>query len=206
MKKRIFVVLLVLLVGVSAFASGSTEGGSSATGKQTELLLWLPPFGTGDSLDLEFWTNTIEPWAAANNVKVNIEITPWGGYEEKYLTGFASGEGPDVGYMYLEMFNDFIEMNTLADIDEYFTAEEKANYLYYTQGNMKGGQYALPFIVGNARIPYFNMDILKEVGVTSLPATWDELTEVALAVKNANLDNVIPFAQEWADPAIGGPE
>jgi multiple sugar transport system substrate-binding protein len=203
MKKRFIVTLLVLVTGFSVFASGSTEEGSSNSTKQAELLLWLPPFGTGDSLDLEFWTNAIEPWATENNVKVNIEITPWGGYEEKYLTGFASGEGPDIGYMYLEMFNDFIEMNTLADISEYFSEEEKANYIYWEQGNMKGGQYALPFIVGNARIPYFNMDILAKAGVESLPQTWEELIEVAVKIKDSNQAGVIPFAQEWADPAIG---
>ncbi len=201
MNKRLYTILFVLLVEVLSVFAGGASGDSS--GKDTELLLWLPPFGSEDSLDFEFWTKTIEPWAKENNVKVNIEITPWGGYEEKYLTGFSSGEGPDIGYMYLEMFNDFIEMDTLADIDSYFTNEEKANYLYYQKGNMKGGQYALPFIVGNARIPYFNKDLLAKAGVKKIPETWDELIAAVVKIKNANLDNVIPFAQEWADPAIG---
>ncbi|MFQ8997076.1 extracellular solute-binding protein [Allofournierella massiliensis] len=43
---------------------------------------------------------------------------------------------------------------------------------------MKGAQYALPFIVGNARILYFNMDILNEAGVTELPTTWQDLVDV----------------------------
>lgn len=184
--------------------NGETEKASEkASGEKTDLLLWMPPFGTGDSLDKEFWAKTLEPWAADNNVKLSIEITPWGNYEEKYLTGFSSGEGPDVGYMYLEMFNDFIEMGTLADIDSYFTQEEKDNYLYYDKGYMKGGQYAIPFIVGNARIPFFNMDILKQAGITEIPETWDELTKVLVQIKEANLGDVMPFAQEWADPAIG---
>lgn len=64
-------------------------------GKKTDLLLWLPPFAAGDdgALDKEFWTETLAPWAAENNVDLTIEITPWGNYEEKYLTGFSSGEG-----------------------------------------------------------------------------------------------------------------
>lgn len=184
----------------------STDGSmetSEKSGKKTDLLLWMPPFGTGDSLDAEFWTTALTPWAEEKNVNLSIEITPWGNYEEKYLTGFSSGEGPDVGYMYLEMFNDFIEMGTLADVDSYFTQEEKENYIYYEKGFMKDGQYAIPFIVGNARIPYFNMDILEKAGVKELPTTWDELRETLLVIKNANLGDVIPFAQEWADPAIG---
>ena len=170
---------------------------------KVDLLLWLPPFGNGDTLDLEFWNTQLKPWAVENNVNLSIEITPWAGYEEKYLTGFSSGQGPDVGYMYNEMFNDFIEMGAIEDFDKFFTQEEKDNYIYWDKGNIKGGQYALPFVVGNARILYFNMDILNEAGVTELPKTWDDLIVVASKIKDANIEDVIPFSQEWADPAIG---
>ncbi|WP_312643544.1 sugar ABC transporter substrate-binding protein [Hydrogenoanaerobacterium sp.] len=203
-----FALCLTMLAGCGTPPAPSGDGSSStasslpASTQKTDLLLWMPPFGTGDSLDMEFWTKALEPWATENNVNLSIEITPWGGYEEKYLTGFSSGEGPDVGYMYLEMFNDFIEMGALADISGQFTPEEKDNYIYWEKGNMKGGQYALPFVVGNARIPYFNMDILNKVGVTEPPKTWAELVDVTLKIKQ-QLPDVIPFAQEWADPAIG---
>lgn len=188
---------LMLLLGVLA------ASGASASAAKTDLLIWLPPFGTGDSLDMEFWTKTLQPWADQNNVNLSIEITPWGNYEEKYLTGFSSGSGPDVGYMYLEMYNDFIDMGTLEPLEGYFTPEETANYLYYNLGNVKGHQYAVPFVVGNARMLYFNMDILAQAGVTELPKTWDDLVAACLKIKDAKLEGVMPFAQEWADPAIG---
>lgn len=187
----------------SSPSATATPEATPATDKKQDILLWLPPFGTADSLDMEFWTNNLAPWAEENNVNLSIEITPWGNYEEKYLTAFASGTGPDVGYMYLEMFNDFIEMGSLEPLDGSFTQEEKDNYLYFDKGFIKGHQYTVPFIVGNARILYFNMDILAQAGVTELPVTWEDLTTVTLKVKEANLDGVIPFAQEWADPAIG---
>ncbi|MGE4454832.1 MAG: sugar ABC transporter substrate-binding protein [Sphaerochaeta sp.] len=206
MKKRaiVFLMILCMLASSLVFAGGEAEAGERKQSvKKSELLLWLPPFGTGDSLDMDFWTTALQPWAEEHNVNLNIEITPWGGYEEKYLTGFASGQGPDVGYMYLEMFNDFIEMGTLEDVDRFFTQEEKDNYIYWDQGTIKGGQYALPFIVGNPRIPFFNMDILEKAGITELPVTWNELVDCLVAIKEADLPDVMPFAQEWADPAIG---
>ena len=187
MKKLLSILLaLVLATGLFAACSGSGSGsqaaGSTASGsgaaaapdgKKTDLLLWLPPFAAGDdgALDKEFWTETLAPWAAENNVDLTIEITPWGNYEEKYLTGFSSGEGPDVGYMYLEMFNDFIEMGALEPLDAYITDADRENYLYLDKGFIKGKQDTMPFIVGNARILYFNMDILEQAGVTELPAT-----------------------------------
>jgi len=201
-KKLLATVLIISMIGC-LFAAGQAESAEAKTaGKKADLLLWLPPFGDADSLDQTFWTDALQPWAEKNNVNLEIEITPWGGYEEKYLTGFASGEGPDVGYMYLEMFNDFIEMGTLAEIDSYFTDAEKQNYIYWDKGKVKGRQYVLPFIVGNPRIPFMNMDILAEAGVTEVPVTWDELIAATVKIKN-KVPGVIPFAQEWADPAIG---
>ena len=216
--KKLLSILLALVLATGLFAAcsgsgsqaaGSTASGSGAAaapdGKKTDLLLWLPPFAAGDdgALDKEFWTETLAPWAAENNVDLTIEITPWGNYEEKYLTGFSSGEGPDVGYMYLEMFNDFIEMGALEPLDAYITDADRENYLYLDKGFIKGKQYTMPFIVGNARILYFNMDILEQAGVTELPATWQDLVDVAVKIKEAGLPGVMPFAGEWADPAIG---
>ena len=105
--------------------------------------------------------------------------------------------------MYLEMFNDFIEMGALEPLDAYITDADRENYLYLDKGFIKGKQYTMPFIVGNARILYFNMDILEQAGVTELPATWQDLVDVAVKIKEAGLPGVMPFAGEWADPAIG---
>lgn len=211
MKKLLSILLSIAMITLLLAGCGKTEtpassgaAGSTPTGEKTDMLLWLPPYATGgEALDQEWWTETLAPWAEENNVNLTIEITPWGNYEEKYLTAFSSGQGPDVGYMYLEMYNDFIDMGALEPLDAYFTEEEISNYLYYDLGNVKGAQYTLPFIVGNARILYFNMDILNKAGVTELPTTWQDLVDVCTQVKEANLEGVIPFAQEWADPAIG---
>ena len=205
MKKIISLLLAaVMVVGMLAACGNQNDDGGRTDGK-TSMLLWLPPFAAGDdgALDHEFWAKTLEPWATENNVNLTIEITPWGNYEEKYLTGFSSGEGPDVGYMYLEMFNDFIEMGALEPLDSYITDADRENYLYLDQGFVKGKQYTMPFVVGNARIPFFNMDILAQAGVTELPTTWQDLVDVCLKVKEANLPGVMPIAAEWADPAIG---
>lgn len=204
-KKIVLTVLLTAFLASFAFASGSKESSdtsSKSTAKKTEMLLWLPPFASGDTMDEQFWSETLEPWEAENNVDLSIEITPWGGYEEKYLTGFASGDGPDVGYMYMEMFYDYIQMGALEDLDKYFSQEERDNYYYYESGRMMGGEYALPFVVGNARVMFVNQDILDQAGITELPQTWDEFIETALTIKE-KVPGAIPFAQSWADPAIG---
>ena len=131
-----------------------------------------------------------------------MEIVPWDSYEEKYLTGTTSDDGPDVGYMYMEMFYDYIDMGALVDVDQYFSDEEKENYIYYNLGNIQGGQYALPVVVGNPRILAANMDILKEAGVEKVPTTWDELVSTCEAVKEKKPD-VAPLIQDWGSPHYG---
>lgn len=177
---------------------------AAAAGKE-ELTFWFAPFAGADAelSDQEFWEEVFAPFEEENDCEITVGIIPWEGYEEKYLSGAASPDGPDVGYMYTEMMYEYIaEMNALADIDPYFTEEEKENYLYYDLGNILGGQYALPVIVGNPSILIANMDILNAAGIDEVPATWDELLAACEAVKESNPD-VYPFLQEWGNSSYG---
>lgn len=180
-KKKVVACLLAATMTAGMLAgcggsSGSSDSSSSSGGKD-KLTFWFPTFASADGevTDEEFWNEKMDAFEEENNCEVNVEIIPWDNYEEKYLTGVNSNDGPDVGYLYMEMFYDYIDMGALADIDEYFTDDEKANYLYYDLGNIQGGQYALPVVVGNPRLLAANMDILKEAGVDAVPTNWDEL-------------------------------
>ena len=134
MKQKRMVALLAvaaLTVGMLGGCGGSdkkTDG--SDTGKKEKLTLWMPPFAStdGEVTDEEFWSEKLEKFGEENNCEVRVEIIPWDNYEEKYLTGATSNEGPDVGYMYMEMFYDYIDMGALVNVDQYFTEEEKDNY------------------------------------------------------------------------------
>lgn len=200
MKKRILAIALVLIM-VSSMLAGC---GGSTESKGNELTLWMAPMANADAAvgDQEFWTEVGNEFGAAHDCTVKVEIVPWDSYEEKYLTGVTSTDGPDIGWLYMEMFYDYIEMGALADLNDYFTDADKANYLYYDMGNIMGGQYALPFIVGNPRILVANMDILAQAGVEAVPTNWDELTAACDAVL-ANCPGVTPLALEWGSSHYG---
>ena len=219
MKRKLLKVLAAALTAsmtLSMVACGTGQKDQTGSSNETsekeqtkedggELTFWFPPFASGsdDVLDKEFWTTALQPWAEEHNVDLNVEIIPWDNYEEKHLTAYSAGKGPDVTYMYSEMIGSFIDMGIAEPLDDYITDEDKEHYIYLDKGVIRGKQYMLPVVVGNARILVVNTDIMKEAGVTELPKTWDDLIDVGLKVKEANLDGVMPFAQEWADPAIG---
>jgi multiple sugar transport system substrate-binding protein len=202
--KRVISLLLALVVVLSALTacSSGSKVGKPADSKPLNMTLWLPPFATGNTMDKAFWVKQLAPFEKDNNVNLSIEITPWGNYEQKYLTAVTANSGPDVGYMYVPMLADHIKMGTIAPLDSYLTAEDKTNYLYLNYGKTNGIQYALPFVVGNPRLLYCNMDILGKSGFTEPPKTWDEFVQVGQAVLKDSPDKYA-FIQDWAEPSIG---
>lgn len=199
MNKKILALTLVLVMMV-----GMLAGCGSSKSDTTQLTLWMAPMASSDAevTDAEFWTEVTETFGKENNCTVKVEIIPWDSYEEKYLTGVTSSDGPDIGWLYMEMFYDYTEMGALVDLDSYFTEEERANYLYYTLGNIQGGQYALPFVVGNPRVLLGNTEIMKKAGIDAMPTTWDELMAACDAVL-ANCPGVTPLVQDWGNPHYG---
>ena len=108
LKKAVSALLCVTMVSALAVGCGSSGKKSSGGDDKESLEVWMPPLSENQD-DKEIWNKILEPFEKEHNVKVNVEIIPWGNYEEKYLTGVTSGEGPDVGYMYMEMLGDFID-------------------------------------------------------------------------------------------------
>lgn len=212
MKRKMKKLGSLMLVGTMAVsmlsgcgAGGKTEstgGGNSGkeSGEKKTLTLWMPPFGTEESLDKEVWGKILEPFEQEHNVDVSIEIVPWSNYEEKYLTGISSGQGPDVGYMYMEMINDYIESESIMPFDEYLTDSEKENFYYLDKGVIEGKQYAMPIVVGSARVMFYNQTLLDEAGITEIPETWEEFTE---ACKKVAETGKTPFLQQWGDKSKG---
>lgn len=207
--KKVFYTFFTLLMVVTLITACNSEGqntnvstdgtNSGTSSNPLELTLWMPPFGTGDTLDKEVWSQVIAPFEDEHNAKVNIEIVPWDNYEEKYLTAISSGQGPDVGYMYLEMIAEFIDMGALEPFDSYLTDQERDNFYYLDKGNFDGKQYGMPIVVGNPRVMFYNKDVLKESGVQTVPTTWEEFLTACKLIKS---NGFTPFQQQW-NGAIG---
>jgi multiple sugar transport system substrate-binding protein len=198
MKKLIGCLLPILVI------LAIITGCKSSEEKKPNITLWWPPFGTAESMDMEFWTKNLAPWAEANKANLSIEIIPWETIEEKYLTGLSSGEGPDVGYMYAEMLDQFVTMGSLEDLAPYFSQAELDNYLYTDMGYVYGKLYTLPIIVGNVRVFFFNMDLVAKAGITTLPRTWDEFIEFGTKVNAANLgSDIYTYVPQWTERHYG---
>ncbi|CAH2214392.1 ABC transporter substrate-binding protein [Tepidibacter aestuarii] len=201
--RRLFAMALILVMTVSVLAgcgSTSTEKTEEAT---KELTVWLPPIGENDK---PVWEPILKEFEEENNVKINLEIIPWEGYPEKYATAIAAGEGPDVGYMYAEMFPQFIKMGAVEDLTNYLTEKDMENYIYIDDCKMLGGIYGLAIEAANPAVLYYNKDILAELGEEP-PKTWEDFRRIAKkATKDTDGDGKIDqwgFSQGWGANFFG---
>ena len=177
MKKKIVSVLLVAAMAVSMIAGCGSKSDSkksdSKSGEKT-LEVWVPPL---DDATEKNWGDLLKDWEKENDCKVNLTVIPWDKYEETYTTALNSGEGPDVGYMYNEMFPTYIDAGAVEDMSSYVTDEDKKEYKYLSNGNMMNGQYGWPLVTGVPFVLYYNEDILNALGEKA-PETWDDFARI----------------------------
>ena len=177
MKKKIVSVLLVAAMAVSMFTGCGSKSDSkksdSKSGEKT-LEVWVPPL---DDATEKNWGDLLKDWEKENDCKVNLTVIPWDKYEETYTTALNSGEGPDVGYMYNEMFPTYIDAGAVEDMSSYVTDEDKKEYKYLSNGNMMDGQYGWPLVKGVPFVLYYNEDILNALGEKA-PETWDDFARI----------------------------
>ena len=177
MKKKIVSVLLVAAMAVSMFTGCGSKSDSkksdSKSGEKT-LEVWVPPL---DDATEKNWGELLKDWEKEKDCKVNLTVIPWDKYEETYTTALNSGEGPDVGYMYNEMFPTYIDAGAVEDMSSYVTDEDKKEYKYLSNGNMMDGQYGWPLVTGVPFVLYYNEDILNALGEKA-PETWDDFARI----------------------------
>ncbi|MBN9644004.1 ABC transporter substrate-binding protein [Corynebacterium mendelii] len=198
--KRIIAALSVaaLATGTLVGCSGDGNEESAGDGGQKSINLWMPTLAN-DNRDKEMWSEISADFEKENNVKVNITVVPWDAYETKFLTGVASGNGPDVGYLYPEMLGDYIAKDQLVALDDFVTAEQKDNLLYLPAGQFNDTQYGLPLLVGAARVLFYNKDLLDKAGVQP-PTNWDDFKAGGEKLKAAG---ITPWIAPWGDKGRG---
>ncbi|MGN0422997.1 MAG: ABC transporter substrate-binding protein [Lachnospiraceae bacterium] len=176
MKKKLISALLVvsMIATLCAGCGNNGEDSSESDSAEKTLEVWVPPL---DDDTENNWGGLMGDWEEENGCKVNITVVPWEKYEETYTTALNAGEGPDVGYMYNEMFPTYIDAGAVEDMSDYVTDEDKEEYKYLSNGYMMDGQYGWPLVTGVPFVLYYNEDILAELG-ESAPETWEDFARI----------------------------
>jgi multiple sugar transport system substrate-binding protein len=172
--------------GAPAGASGSpaaggsepagSSGGSPAADLSGELTVWA--MGNEGTLLSKLGDEFMK-----ENPGVKVSVTPvdWGQAVAKLQTAIAGNTTPDVSQMGTDMMGQFGATGAFepvpSDINPsaYFESAWNTNIV-------DGAASGVPWYV-ETRLLYYRKDIAEKAGITSPPATWDDLKAMAKAMK-----------------------
>ena len=221
MTRRIWILLSVLLIAAMALtacitptappaAAPAAESGDQAAAAPAE----------GEPIELLYMTHNhaqsipvneaiiAEFEAAHPNVKITFDNAPHSNYEQKVLTAFAGGEGPDVFWAGDWMVPQFTANGIVAPVDptafgvttqeeflkmfpegslDAFTVDGKV----YTGGVSEYNTFSLIYDAADfeaAGIPLPSKDE---------PMTWEELADIAAKLTVKDGDTVTRIGMEW---------
>lgn len=122
--------------------------------------------------------------AAHPDVDVKIETVQWDNLQQRLTTDIAGNTAPDIALIGTRWLADFVHNDIAEPLDSYMTPEFRDRFIgsFLSPSTINGHVYALP-VAASARAMYYNKDLLAKAGVTTPPATWDELVADARKVK-----------------------
>ena len=195
-------IFVFVLAGCGSNAGSPAATGAPGTAGATGAATSAPATGapaTGDtSSPGPELSGTLTVWAMGNegtllhvladefksqNPGVTVNVTPvdWGQAVAKLQTAIAGNTTPDLSQMGTDMMGQFGATGAFepvpADIDSsaYFEGAWNTNIV---DGQVLG----VPWYV-ETRLLYYRTDIAETAGITSPPATWDDLKAMAQAMK-----------------------
>lgn len=165
-----------------AILAGATLWAGSASA-QTEIE-WLQWFASENNDG--FYESLVEEFEAAHpDISVKLVTQPFGKVRESIVTDSAIGIGSDVLGLNMPWTSEFLEIGLLEPLDEYLARDDNdfatSDLVQAPIGKIDGQVWmvplnAFPFVM------HVNMDLVEQAGFTAPPATWEELSEQAIAI------------------------
>lgn len=183
------------------------------SGEEVTLTMWVAAQdGAKDVEDTWLWTYLQD----VGNVKLEITLIPWSSKGEKKNLALSTGDLPDIMYNMQLSTTDMVtygqEEHILADmstlIEDYapnLNALLEANPTHKAAWTTPdGGIYSASLVKNEITVSggyemYVNQDWLDEAGITELPTTLDEFTDMLRAFKalHEGDDNYVPLGGYW---------
>lgn len=182
---------------LAACGSGGS-GGSGADPTDTEanagktITMWLME-GTNASADA-YVEELKAAFTEATGATLEVQVQPWDGAHDKFVTAMSGGTGPDVAEVGTTWVPEFADAGGVDDLTEDIEAAGLGEGLVeglVEAGTLDGAMYGMPWYAG-VRSILGNREMLEEAGVNEQPQSWDDLLTMITTLKEHNPD-WIPF-------------
>ena len=171
------VVAFLALAVVPAACGSNPNTGASGNGPVT-LQVWANG-DEGDKLDA---SQTLAMFKKANpNVTIKVTPLPWSTAHDKLITSIAGRATPDVAMIGTTWMGELTKLNAVTPLP---SSINKGDFFAggMDTASANGNAYGLPWYV-ETRVLYYRKDLADKAGVTSPPATLDDLTSMAQKLK-----------------------
>lgn len=175
-----------LLMALSLMAGGILTGcGNDASGvdeKQTVITyaLW-------DADQAAVYQQLANQFEEETNIRVEFQQTPWEQYWTKVEAAITGGEAPDVFWLNIPRFPDFVENDVLLSLDELDFNEDAIPEQFLEAYSRDGVLYGMSKDFDSHAL-YYNKTMFDEAGFDYPDETWtwDDWKEAAKILTNAD--------------------
>lgn len=159
----------------------NSAGGEELSGKLTFMVAEYSP------KTKPFWEKHIATFEEANpSVDVTLEVVGWQQMHDTTAQRIAAGNLPDLVNTATIWLPEWVDSGALRTVgDDLLTPELKADIvpaLLDKGAEYEGESWGLP-IAAAARALFYNKDLFEEAGIADAPATWDEMRDATVAIK-----------------------
>ncbi|MGW2842002.1 sugar ABC transporter substrate-binding protein [Streptomyces sp. NPDC001493] len=156
-------------------ACGGSGSGSVAADKKQTLTVWAMGAEGEKLADVAKVYEKAHP-----NVTVKVTPVGWDVAHQKLVSAAAAGTMPDVAQMGGSYMGEFSDLGVLEPVDTKTFAEKDYFPAGWSQGEVDGTAYGVPWYV-DTRVLYYRTDLAKKAGITKAPTTWKEMQALATA-------------------------
>lgn len=184
MKKLSIVLISFLFVLSSVFAQGNNEQTSDKEGP-VEITFWSL-FTGGDG---EFFDAMVDEFNnSQDEVFMKNDTVKFDNYYTKLTTALAANNAPDMVLVHRGNMLTYVNNNQFLALDDYVSDEDLADFVKAPLEAcvFDGSLYSIPLDV-HPLVMYYNKDVLKAAGVSTVVTNGEELMAAMQKVK-ANTD------------------
>ncbi|MEE6310296.1 sugar ABC transporter substrate-binding protein [Plantactinospora veratri] len=214
MSRRHLAMAVAALLTTASLAACGDSGGSSEGAAKT-LTYWASNQGASIEFDKQTLQPELDKFEQQTGIKVNLEVVPWSDLLNRLLAAATSGKGPDVVNIGNTWSASLQATNALIPFDDATLGEVGGKDRFVPAALAAAGAPGKP----PAAVPlyslayalYYNKKMFTDAGITTPPATWEELVETGkkltkagqwgLAVEGANPSenshHAFTFGQQW---------
>jgi len=171
---------------------GDDGGGGEVDGEGKTITMWLME-GTNANTS-EYVDALSEAFTEQTGATLDVQVQPWDGAHDKFVTAMAGGTGPDVAEVGTTWAPEFAAAGGIDDLTDDIEAAGLADGLVeglVEAGTLEGRMYGMPWYAG-VRSILANAELLDEAGVNEQPQSWDDLLSMITTLEEHNSD-WIPF-------------